>query len=348
VKIHGHGDLLTIPLKINGSEYEFLVHTKQRIAYVYDQSLQPMLGEPIRTETIHFEIGDSATSVYRALNAKIGEVSIDGSECEAFCADLSDYREITGHHIQGIVGIDVLRRYIIQIDCDREELLFLSSRDGQPGEQLPLSWVNGLPALPVSLGGLTFSFTINTGDCGWTSGSLTPSVFDRLKGTHQLEYLHENSVRTGSGRDLTRSAFGRAKELSIGNSHLHNLCFSTAGDNCVGTNFWSRYRVTFDFPHDLVRLQPGKDFGIPDCENPTGLELRFIGGRIIVKTVAEGSPGSAAGFKPWDVIVNAAGKDTGKLCVYSVSKLIFSQAESVDVSVERSGILTKLKMPSTR
>ena len=196
--------LLTVPVRIKGKNYAFIVDTGSSIT-VYDSSMRRLLGEPIDVQTAHTGAGTTQFETFHAPEAFLGAIGLP-TDGPVGCSDLASVRQAvktsTGEDIYGLLGMDVLRKLVVQLDFDAGNLAILEpgkSQSKEWGEALPLQFQGkGVPTVRVMLpDGTAARFIIDTGDA--SMGDLRGEIFQELSDAGHLKIGGETSFATGSG-----------------------------------------------------------------------------------------------------------------------------------------------------
>src|SRR5262245_60175453 len=179
--VFGDGDALLVPVQIKGKKYLFVVDTGATSAF--DTSL--LLGTPLEITTVDTPTGISNVELYRPPEAAIGKMRFPGRE-RVVGLDFAKWRQISGHPIFGIIGMDFLATRVLQIDFDAGNLLFLQSPGQDAGRAVPISIRDTRPYLVVQTLGGSFEFLVDTGYVGG-SGWVDRSLFDEAVRAEQLK-----------------------------------------------------------------------------------------------------------------------------------------------------------------
>ena len=161
------GDGLLIPVKIAGKDRLFVVDTGCTNTVV-DSSLP--LGNPLGEVDATTSAGEDVFRIYGPPDASIGGVPLRLGAVAGF--DMKRYREVSGHPIEGWLGMDFLGRHIVHVNFDRGELLLLKSVPKDAGQEVPLTWEpGGIPEVEASVTGeKNIRYHIDTGAVGRDSG----------------------------------------------------------------------------------------------------------------------------------------------------------------------------------
>jgi hypothetical protein len=248
----GRGRLIIVPIRLEtGEELPFVLDTGAS-GTCFDKSLEPTLGTRLDTGTSwHFghklDAGEyAAPKLYcgHSLLLMTGPIIVTH--------DLKQL--IPGHRVMGILGMDVLAHYCIQLDFAANKLRFLDDQHASTnGWGQPFSMTDsgsGCFRINENLGGGNGPGSlIDTGclDDGW----LTPALFQRW--TNQATLATNSQVRAPIGK-LRGECYPEVelqglevKQLESGDSHMKF--------NGIGLPFLSRHLVTLDFPKRTLYLK---------------------------------------------------------------------------------------------
>lgn len=323
-KITKNGGPILLPITFIDKELLFLLDTGSSLT-VFDTSLRHELGKVKKVEKALTHGGLIKTEIFDAPVAFLGPLSL--KDCnEVSCLDLKMLSLIEGRIISGIIGLNFLKRYVIQIDFDQGTLSFLHPVEGQHPEwgiELPLKYdTMGWPQITGNiLEDVKVKFVIDTGATG-AAGSLDSMRFE--------EILSKKEIKTSEALSATASGIVRNREirvsnLSVGAFEYQDLIFGEANWSHLGLSFLSRHIVTFDFPNSRIYLKKGKDFKKRDETDMSGLHLLRISGNTVVYSVDEGSPAQKAGICPKDIILKANEMDASKYDMWELRRLLMSE-----------------------
>jgi hypothetical protein len=332
---------LVVPVTLDGEIYPFMVDTGATHC-VYDTALRPWLGT-LRCKSIKVQTagGSAQVELYDSPDARLGHVSLRGDDA-VVCADLDMVRQISGQNVYGLVGMDVLRRYVVRIDPDRRKLELL--RDVPPGSGVAVPLVHRrrllhgasrLAYVEADVGGSTPAmFLVDTGAVG-NPGTLEASLFGRLARDAKLQTLGSTVSESLSGS--AQNAIGRLGQISLAGFWHRDLTFSQSKDNKLGLDYWSRYAVTFDFARDTLYITPSRRFHHRAVHDLSGLTLLVSMGKLRILHVLDDSPAAHAGLVRGDTIVRVGNLDGRRDSLYSIRRLLSTPGLLVPIVIERDG-----------
>jgi len=260
----GRGGWMTIWLRLeSGDEFRVIVDTGAPFTLL-DKSLAPKLGRRLDTTTIRSWRGAQEGGVYPAPRFYLEDVPLLGGSNVMTC-DLSKFLPPMEPPIRGILGMECLCHYCVQLDFAAGEMRFLDHRHLDAaglGQGFALKFAIdeehcGIPLLQHTglLGGTVTNTVIDTGDNGdgsvegrairrHAAGSYSGGLVKRFKHFLAVEGIVNVGVRlpgcVWAGNTYTNIAVTR------GSRDLPNW---------IGIRFLARHIVTFDFPDQMMYLR---------------------------------------------------------------------------------------------
>src|SRR5205823_1751006 len=241
----GRGDPLYLTLRLeSGEELLFIVDTGAAFTLL-DKSLEPGLGKRFGTARGKWLGGKSTAGVYRAPKFYLGDTRLVAG-ARILTDDLRPV-PLAGQPLRGILGMDCLRHYCIQLDFAARKIRFLDPelpKREELGRAFPLTIFFNSVRTPENLAGVKGAKSdIDTG-CNF-DGTLNSGLF-------QQELLQQNLVLTNGVARLEESiwageTYTNLNVVQYGGRRFHNL---------VGLGFLSRHLVTFNFPKRTMYLPP--------------------------------------------------------------------------------------------
>jgi hypothetical protein len=259
----GQGHLLFVTLGLkNTKNLTFVLDTGNPYTLL-DSRYEPELGRPNKmyepeagkymTNTVIWMLGTNFTAhAYDYPGIYLGDQVLMKSGPYIFTCDLSTLSKEAGHKIDGILGMDVLENYCVQLDFKSKKISFLDDTHldkDKLGKAFPLTQVDSdFFCIADNLAGAHGqSSLIDTGNI--SDGWLTPQLFQ--------------SWRNPAPRDLNVGA--HFPDATLGGEryhHVYPLCSPTTPGleqkfrlNGIGLLFLSRHVVTLDFPNETMYLQ---------------------------------------------------------------------------------------------
>jgi len=328
------GRLILLPIKISGKRHDFMLDTGACRSGI-DVKLRDIVGRPRGSQLLQTPAGQTMVETY-----DWPTMTLDGQQIKTdrpiVMVDLTELRRASGAPVHGIIGMDVLRNRLVQIESSRGVLRFLDAlpKDlDRLGSRIPIEFnIDGAPYLIGQLADESREkFLIDTGAHG---NSLRTSVFD--------QQLEQKQLRLGSSfRSMTvggeiEGNRGRVLKLSIGPFEHEGLRVSRVNLSSLGLRYFSRFDVTFDFPGQAVYLRKGENFAQSEPNATSGMALNWIDGKVVVKSVREDGPAATAGIKANDALIAINGKSADDYDHYSLRQLlIYEPGRNVRMRIAR-------------
>lgn len=327
------GRTIFLPVQFEGQTYQFVLDTGATQC-VFDESFRARLGKPFKTIKAMTAGGPRDFHLYAAPEAFLADVSLKDSGA-VMCLDMKMLGHVIGRELGGVLGMSVLRKYVVQIDFDRGKLALLKPDErSHPewGQEVPLRLWKGVPLAKAKLpGGIEAAFDLDTG-CG-ASGDLQSRLFETMVGQGNLDTA-ETLSETAAGTKRSREA--RIAKVSVAGLECTDLIFGEGPLSVLGLGWLSRFRVTFDFPNQKMYLIKGAQFDRRDETDMSGLHLLRIKGETVVHSVDEASPAQRAGVLAKDVILTVNDKPAGSYEMWEIRRLLSSQdKESIALTIRR-------------
>jgi hypothetical protein len=242
----GRGGLLMVTVQLeNGRELPMILDTGAG-STVLDESLKRKLGKTLGTAPMHSVFGISTNKFYTAPKLYLGGAPLLMTGTAIVTWDVKKRLSSPAHRpVMGILGIDVLEHYCIQLDFAAGKMRFLDDQHadkstwGKAFPIVPLNDQDPRPAIAENLLGRQGPLSlIDSGYLG--DGALMPKYF-------QL-WTNSAVVPTNGEARSPDAVFGGEK---------YPFVFLSENDwpsDGIGLNFLARHLVTFDFPNHTMYL----------------------------------------------------------------------------------------------
>ncbi len=325
------GDVLLLPVQFEGKRYQFMLDTGSTYT-IYDSTFRARLGDPLDEVPTVTPNGTIRLPLFDAPEASVGKMSLRTRQ-PVMCTDLKLVREVSGHPIMGVVGLDFLRQHRLRIDFDAGKVAFLDSLEAEPGISIPLMVLHNHCFVKASAAGEEVKFMIDTGRGGYVSGDLDAKLCERLMQVRKIRKVSKGFYTTFAGTSADQTI--ALNEFGLGPFTHHQLYFCSKRMNILGLNYLSRYIVTFDFPNQKMYLKKGKRFDQPDLRDQSGLHILRIDGQTAVGIVDSGSPAARAGIEPKDILLKLDKLDADKTRLHVLRQRLARENEAVHLRLRR-------------
>ena len=253
--------------------------------------------------------------------------------------DLSEVRKALGHDVCGILRMPFLKTRILEIDFDRGRLSFLKSVPDSASRAFPLlldRYERPMLSIDISEDD-SIPFLVDTGLIGVGGAvKVRSGRFDLLNERGMIELL-DGDAGSVTVEGYIQSRRGWLDAFVLGDTTHRRVGILEGNESALGLCFLSRYVLTFDFPNRQLYLKPGKRFAQPDRLNLSGLAICRSGpDGVEIPVVNPNSPGSAAGLKAGDRILEYDGKSVSSTSLFKLRTLLATEGLRIRLEVENS------------
>lgn len=349
------GDFVIIPVQVGGSKLQFIVDTGASSTFI-DESHRDLLGEPAglfldQTQPpsgpIRLVAAFTASTILVGrlefplilaqkpdFNGLMGFKRYQFEGVPIMTADFNHLSPTLGHSVDGVLGMDFLKQFVVQFDLDRGQLRFLSSVPVGAGERFDLVSKRGEPPsveLDAS-GRKSRSLLLDTGNTSRVM--LSERAFSALCRAGKATIYARSNATSLFGP--VKSSLGVVDEFALGSYTHQNLAVETFLTDGVGLGYLSRYIVTFDFPGNMVYFRKGRAFGKVDRFDQSGLVIIKTDGQYVVERVDLSSPASDAGIKVGDVIVWIDKEPAARYSLFQLRRLLGEADRQMTLTIRRN------------
>ena len=332
------GMMVRMPVNTLGKTLYFLLDSGFTISSI-DAEYKSSLGEPFTEYFAASPLGtEKDLSAFHCPAMTIAGRLLDLNKIT--CLDLQMLKYISGQQCDGILGMDFLERNVVSLDFDNDKFCLnntVPENIKKTFVPVPLTKTPGFYTLDVLVNHEKhLSLMVDTGDN--SSISLNSEAWQEVFGDSQTNVIIA-TVADAANR-IAESKIGVIDHLEIKNLNYTNLhaTFIRNPDSPshIGLGFFKRHKVTFDFANQMLYLQPGHRFFMPDQEDMSGLHLLREGESTIVYSVDENSPAYNKGIRPEDIIGIVDGQKASSLTMRAIRRILRSRdGEEVDMQVKR-------------
>ena len=336
-----NSSFILIPVTINRKTYSFVLDTGSSHC-LFDSSLRYTLGDKLPQKgNANTPSGDMKIDFYNSPTFFIGPMKIKGAGPVA-CFDLETIRTALGSDVHGIIGMSVLKNYIVHLDPDRGRVVFLRGLGSVEdlGVEVPMHSPRGYDyIIKVSFhDGLrqigSEDFLLDTG-CS-VEGGLSYQLFDSL--AKQTKASTSTTGGFSLGNNVIESRIIRLKSFFIESLKYNDLIFNDGQHNILGLGFLTRHIVTFDFPNKKLYLKEGRRFRRIDRGIRVGMSYLKKDGQWKIVYIVKGGPSEECGLRVGDIILKANDKDVSEMNSRKLNVVIFmaGHEEKVELYVKRN------------
>ena len=332
--INGQDDIF-VPVVFKGIERNFVLDTGATHT-VFDVAFRGYLGDPVQSKIVVTAGDPIQMKLYHAPEAWVGPLNLKQAEM-VLCLDLKMLSMVGGKRIDGILGMNFLKRYIVRIDFDDGKLILLDPKTlptpswGQP---TVIRWARpGWFFVQAQILNRETAMLIDTGYN--VTGMLQTELFEYVLEAQQTEtasVLGETAAGTVSRRQI------RVQGLTVSSMEYSDVIISEGNCNMLGLEFLARHIVTLDFPRGRMYLKKGKQFDRLDEADMSGLHILKVDGKVVVHSVDKESPAQKAQIEAQDIILTVNSQSAADMDIFVLRNLLQSgDKKKIDMTIKHGG-----------
>ncbi len=309
---------------------------------------------------------DMADQIYAYIARGI-ELNVDGklqftSDVLVMEADYLHLEEFTGINIDGILGANLFRHLVLQIDNKKDRITLLSPNKFKPPKrhmQFEIDIQQSKPYLTTlaRAGGeeITLKLLLDTG------ASLPLLLYTN---THSNLELPPQAILGNLGMGLggfLQGYVGRVEFLDFADYRFSNLVTSfqdiildslmtnTTGRNgIIGNSLLGRYNLMIDYNQGHLYLKANRKYRRKFKYDKSGLTIAATGADLrsfIIQRVVSDSPAAEAGLQKGDLIKSMKGIPASFYTLAALNSTLSSKVgKVVRIVVSRNGVRLKKKV----
>lgn len=275
--------------------------------------------------------------------------------------NILDLSAMTGLNIHGILGVEFLKNYIVDINY-KEKVIRLYKSDysrhqWRKYEPLPLAIYQHKPYLScaVSLSGKTESEKLFLLDTGAALSLLLHTDIDSLSALPSN--IIKGTIGKGIGGEIVGYS-GKIDRFRFGKTNFENLVTSFQApdswldedeiirEGIIGNYLLDQFRVVFDFPASKLLLKPLKRKLKPLSYDKSGLIIYAFGKdfrNYYIHHVIPGSPAAEAGILKGDVLTHLGIWPSRFYSLNGINNKFSGRDKDVTLTITRSGIKKQVR-----
>ena len=343
-------NLIFLQVRVNNSKmFWFNVDTGLETS-IFDSEQAKALGLEL-VEKSHVPVPGGMIELAFANDVSLSLAGIELSSQRVQTLPLIPFAPILGRPIHGIVGHDLFKRFVVDIDYARQVINLYNPINYQysgNGERIAVTIENDEPfmqakIIPAGHAPINAKLKIDTGstDALGLNGSFVQNV--QLINSNQ-KVLPQPGFALGG---ITENYVTRIAGLQIGGLFIqypiagYSKDLSRTGDaGTVGGEIFHRFRVIFDYARGQMILEKNKYFNEPYTYDASGLFLVAEGANLDtpkVLRVTENSPATVAGLQEGDVILQIDNQPTKKFTLDQIRQMFKQDGRIYRLTIERNG-----------
>lgn len=342
-----YNNLIVIPVILEEKmPLKFILDTGVSSAILFEKGYSDILGLDYSRKISIMGVGrEKDIEAYVATGLRLDLPGIKGYRQSMLVLE-EDYLQLEhqlGTEVHGIIGYELFRKFVVEIDYDDKKLTFHDGRYYRPGKRwikFPVEIVETKPYIKLPLWieeGKHFdgNFMIDTG--------ASHSILIQEQSDEEL-YVPEKQLKASLGKGLSGDIFGslaRIHKLKIGKFQFNRVIASfpdeeSYGDSVMnvqkngtlGGEILSRFNVAFDYLGEAVYLKRGAHYKDEFEYNMSGIDISAFGPEfkdLKVSKIRKGSPADSVGIKVDDILLSINGLSGDILTISNAYKMFNSR-----------------------
>lgn len=358
-----NGSGIFLQLRVNGSKSLWFALDTGAAGSVINTATAGALGLKMEGENQATGAGGQVpSSSVRGVTFDIGAAQL--KDLTVATIALTPIENSAGHTMDGILGSELFRRFVVEIDYEKQTLNLYEPAgfvyEGR-GESLPISFIHNHPYVRAKVAApgrepVEGNFVLDT-------GSSFPLVL--LNSFVSQNRLADSSTKTlkifgrGVGGEILMPV-GRTARLMLGSYSLENPITSfpqtgtfaradAAGN--IGGALLRQFKVTFDYSRRRMYVEPNKHFSEPFEYDMSGIQFVTESPSFSifrVNRVLAGSPAEEAGLKQGDEIITFAGRPVAELKLAELRALLRQPDWQYSLKVRRGAETVSVALKTRR
>lgn len=348
-----YADHLFLPVRVNGGETTWFV--------LDTGSNETVISKPLAEKTglaFQWESGAGgavgSTMVSAAKDALLELPGVEVSTNRVAVVDLSFMQKTLGRSVDGLLGYDVISRFVVQVDYRHHWVTFhdpamFAPEHGSDG--LAITLVRNVPQVVtrILLPGRAPVRVRCLIDSGAGSLILAPSfasanhVLESVGNTIEVSDLHFGGESKEVAARISGLQFGPyvlRRPVAIMPRDARGLLASPGVDALIGGEILSRFTLTFDYQNQRILFKPIEHFADAFAADASGLSLRVnsaTSGSVEIENVEPHSAAATAGLQKGDVISTIDGHSASEFDLDKIRKMLQQAGRGIQLTIDREG-----------
>ncbi|MEA4935820.1 MAG: aspartyl protease family protein [Paludibacter sp.] len=277
--------------------------------------------------------------------------------------DIFALSENNGRKINGLLGVDLIQSYIVQIDYTRRKINFYEKTSFTPPSDYsykPLVIENNKMYLELTL--LDLNAKIRTIKMLIDTGAQLNAWFQTIR-TNATE-IPEKRVHARVGQGFSGEIYGylaRIPRICIeqfcitdpivifpDSSMIASIMKNSDRDGTIGSELLSRFNIFIDYQGKSLYFKPNLNFKSDFKYNIAGIEIKQSHESALLYEVTyvwKNSPGEKAGVQAGDLLLEINGNKSFLLNLYEIRGLFQTRSKApLSLTVERNNDILLLNV----
>lgn len=337
------GNHIFIQLTINHSEQlDFVFDTGAGSTVINSETAKKLNFAASKTTTTTGASGKTQSSIIKKKSVQLESIELD--KIDLLSVPLSHLERSIGKDIDGIIGYDLLKKYVTEIDYNNSKLMFYESKsyEYQGSGELVRIDIGDVPTavFQIILKDGTYvneEFLLDTGASGTIS--FTSPFSKRSQIRNKIDKTYSNNSR-GLSANVAQVEVGRIKNLKILDFEFENIPVSIYDTEVgffaskkvagiIGNEVLKRFNITFDYKRKKTYWVENKQYiNEPFYVQNSGLtfSLNSNKSKVIIDHIIPNSSGAKSELKIGDEIIEIDGVKAVDSSLETIRKLLRTQS----------------------
>ncbi|MFZ4507995.1 MAG: PDZ domain-containing protein [Fimbriimonas sp.] len=356
-------DAIVVDATVNGKKVSLMFDTGFSGAVVLNNTIN--LGPATGKMTLRDFVGEFEAPTVKIKSLMLGAKKIDPTDMEAVMSPAQDYSQTYNTHVDGIMGLSVIKHAITEINFAQKKFIFypdsLDVTKRTPNNQTTFL-AKLLPSGHSSLEMEVFSpsqkrlrLALDTGNSFYATTH--KDVLERVglwEEGRKADFIKLSGVASGTVESWDvrlpdMKVFGVPVKTSVW-SIIDLPSSSSDSDGTIGYGFLKNFNILIDYDRRRVWLEKHSPTVENDAPGDVGISAAYSDRvkRVVVFRVAPSSPAEKAGLKAGDQILSLDGKELLTPTFRQMEKLLQGEkGTKVKLAVSRQGALSRYELERT-
>jgi len=310
--------------------------------------------------------GTYEASLTRGVSISLGDLKFTDQSANVIA--LSSLEALAGRSLDGLVGLDLFTRYVVEIDYRGRVVRLYDPQTynySGVGASIPLTLRDGHLFVPAKMEipgspRLEGQFIVDTGGALVTLVLTTPFAQSNNLPGPNLRTILDRSL-AGLGGE-TRVLVSRATSFTLGNLSVREPVIYMSQDSggalaspdfagVIGGEILQKFRVIFDYARGRLILEPNAHYAEPVEYDMSGIRFRAYGDdfrTFTVHQVLEESPAAESGLRVGDVLTAIDDAPASRFTLNEIYQMLKQQGREYKLSLKRGSVAVSMKIKTRR
>lgn len=260
--------MIFIPVRLNGSRPLAFVLDSGSAKTIVDRALAASLGLKASGSGSIEGAGAGRVPIEFIPDVTIALPGIESAGFELSTADLRPLESSLGVKVEGIIGYELLRRFVVTVDYEAKTIKLSSPgtfHASDTAQAIPIelrdkwAFVKAELVLPGPVA-VQDSFLIDSGSSDAVDHPIVMKLQNRVPATSGVGLGAEVQGATAQATSL------RLGRYSVADPTVSCCGASDATSRLIGNEVLRRFTVTFDYPSSRILITPNSYYGVVDGE----------------------------------------------------------------------------------